>query len=418
MTVTSRMTRRSRGARLLAGLPLLAVLAACEDGLDYDLRGTFGGNSTAAAAQAATTVTRPATDNRGLITYPTYQVAIANRGDKVSDVAARIGLPAEEVARFNGVQPGDRLREGEVLVLPRRAPDTVFSAASTPGSVDIEALAGSAIENSPASSPNPGSVTTTELQPAPKPQVIQPAQVQDGPEPLRHKVKRGETAYTVSRLYQVPVKSLAEWNGLGSDFAIREGQYLLIPLKGTPAPAAAAPSAAPVAAAAPAASAITAPGEGSPTPVPPSASAPLPDEKVAPAAEAQTGLPTVDVPEPTRASAAAMSYPVSGKILRTYKKGKNEGIDIAADAGAPVKAAEGGTVAAITADANKVPIIVVRHDSKLLTVYANVDQITVNKGDKVKRGQKIAQVRDGSTPYLHFEVRDGFESVDPLPYLQ
>ena len=50
MTVTSRMTRRSRGARLLAGLPLLAVLAACEDGLDYDLRGTFGGNSTAAAA--------------------------------------------------------------------------------------------------------------------------------------------------------------------------------------------------------------------------------------------------------------------------------------------------------------------------------------------------------------------------------
>ena len=363
-------------------------------------------------------MTRPATDNRGLITYPTYQVAVANRGDKVSDVAARIGLPAEEVARFNGVQPGDRLREGEVLVLPRRAPDTVASAASTPGSVDIEALAGSAIENSPASSPNPGSVTTTELQPAPKPQVIQPAQVQDGPEPLRHKVKRGETAYTVSRLYQVPVKSLAEWNGLGSDFAIREGQYLLIPLKGAPAPAAAAPSAAPVAAAAHAASAITAPGEGSPTPVPPSASAPLPDEKVAPAAEAQTGLPTVDVPEPTRASAAAMSYPVSGKILRTYKKGKNEGIDIAADAGAPVKAAEGGTVAAITADANKVPIIVVRHDSKLLTVYANVDQITVNKGDKVKRGQKIAQVRDGSTPYLHFEVRDGFESVDPLPYLQ
>lgn len=416
MTVTSRMTRRARGARLLAGLPLLALLAACEDGLDYDLRGTFGGNSTAAAAQSATTVSRPAADNRGLITYPTYQVAVAERGDRVEDVAARIGLPAEEVARFNGVQPADRLRDGEVLVLPRRAPDTVASAAANPGSVDIEALAGSAIENSPASSPNPGSVTTTELQPAPKPQAIQPAQVQDGPEPLRHKVKRGETAYTISRLYQVPVKSLAEWNGLGSDFAIREGQYLLIPLKGAPAPAASdGPEAAAVV---PAAAATTAPGQGSPTPVPPSASAPLPDEKVAAAAEGQSNLPTVDVPEPTRASSAAMSYPVKGKILRTYKKGKNEGIDIAASAGAPVKAAEGGTVAAITADANKVPIIVVRHDSKLLTVYANVDQIAVNKGDKVKRGQQIAQVRAGSTPYLHFEVRDGFESVDPLPYLQ
>ena len=119
-----------------------------------------------------------------------------------------------------------------------------------------------------------------------------------------------------------------------------------------------------------------------------------------------------------RASTAAMSYPVSGSIIRTYKKGKNDGIDITADAGSPVKAAEAGTVAAITADANKVPIIVIRHDSKLLTVYANVDQISIRKGDRVKRGQQIAQVRDGATPYLHFEVRDGFDSVDPMPYLQ
>ena len=42
----------------------------------------------------------------------------------------------------------------------------------------------------------------------------------------------------------------------------------------------------------------------------------------------------------------------------------------------------------------------------------------MNKGDKVKRGQQIAQVRGGIAPYLHFEVRDGFDSVDPLPYLQ
>jgi murein DD-endopeptidase MepM/ murein hydrolase activator NlpD len=414
MTVTSPDFRRSRGLRIAAMLPLAALLAACEGGLDADLRGTFGGFSTTQAAQTAT-ADRPAADTRGLITYPSYQVAVASRGDKVADVAARVGLPAEEIARFNGVQTTDRLREGEVLVLPRRAPDSVASARSTPGSVDIEALAGSAIEASPATSPNPGSVTTTELQPSPNPQAIEPARVQDGPEPLRHKVKRGETAYTISRLYQVPVKSLADWNGLGSNFAIREGQYLLIPLKGAEKPASAA---AVPAAEATAAAATSAPGEGSSTPVPPSAASPLPDQKVAAAAEAQSDLPTVDVPAPTRASTAAMSYPVKGKILRTYKKGKNEGIDIAAAAGAPVTAADGGTIAAITADANKVPIIVVRHDSKLLTVYANVDQIAVNKGDKVKRGQQIAQVRGGSSPYLHFEVRDGFDSVDPLPYLQ
>lgn len=410
MTVTSPLSfRPARGMRLLAGVALLTTLAACEDGLDYDLRGTFGGPSTAEAAKTAT-ADRPAADSRGLITYPTYQVAVANRGDRVGEVASRIGLPAEEVARFNGMKVDDRMREGEVLVLPRRAPETVASAAANGGSVDIQALAGSAIDGAATTSPNNGSVTTTELQPAPKPQTIKPAEVQDGPEPLRHKVKRGETAYTVSRLYQVPVKSLAEWNGLDSTFSIREGQYLLIPLvEGSP------PSA--TAAALPAAT-TTAPGTGSPTPVPPSAASPLPDEKVAPAAEQAADLPTVDVPAPTRASTAAMSYPVSGSIIRTYKKGKNDGIDITADAGSPVKAAEAGTVAAITADANKVPIIVIRHDSKLLTVYANVDQISIRKGDRVKRGQQIAQVRDGATPYLHFEVRDGFDSVDPMPYLQ
>lgn len=50
--------------------------------------------------------------------------------------------------------------------------------------------------------------------------------------------------------------------------------------------------------------------------------------------------------------------------------------------------------------------------------YANVDNIAINKGDKVKRGQTIATLRSGDDAYVHFEVRDGFDSVDPLPYLQ
>ena len=54
----------------------------------------------------------------------------------------------------------------------------------------------------------------------------------------------------------------------------------------------------------------------------------------------------------------------------------------------------------------------------MLTVYANVDKITVKKGDKVTRGQQIAQLRSGDKAYVHFEVRDGFDSVDPLPYLE
>jgi murein DD-endopeptidase MepM/ murein hydrolase activator NlpD len=36
----------------------------------------------------------------------------------------------------------------------------------------------------------------------------------------------------------------------------------------------------------------------------------------------------------------------------------------------------------------------------------------------VKRGQVIATVRAGNPAFLHFEVRKGVDSVDPMPYLQ
>ena len=121
---------------------------------------------------------------------------------------------------------------------------------------------------------------------------------------------------------------------------------------------------------------------------------------------------------PTNSGSSALALPVSGKIVRPYRKGKNEGIDIAASPGTAVNAAEAGTVAAITSDADQVPIIVVKHNNDLLTVYANVQDITVKKGDRVRRGQKIAALRGGDNAYVHFEVRKGFESVDPEPYLK
>ncbi len=407
---SSIVTPARRRARAAALLPFLLLASACAAPLDYDLRGQIGAFNTTTAAQDAT-VNRPAPDARGLITYPSYQVAVATRGDTVADLARRIGLPATEVAKFNGVQTDDVLRKGEVLVLPRRAPDAAPRSGSgprAPGGVDIASLAGSAIDSAPSASPNPGSVTTTTLQKTPT--KVAPAQVQPGPEPVRHKVSRGETAYTIARLYQISVKALAEWNGLDSDFSVREGQYLLIPLKDQAAPAPSESSAV----------AVAAPGAGSATPTPPSATRPLPDETVAPAAAAKAEpAPTVAVEAPTRSSQAAMGYPVNGKIIRAYSKGKNDGIDIAAAPGSAVKAAEAGTIAAITADSNKIPIIVVRHDRNLLSVYANVDGIKVKKGDRVNRGQSIAALR--ATPeeaYVHFEVRDGFDSVDPLPYLQ
>ena len=386
-----RAVSKSAVRRCATGVAALAILVGCEGPLDYDLRGNVGGFSTTEAALAAT-ANRPTPDARGVMTYPNYQVAVARHGDTVGDVATRIGMPVAELARFNGLQPNDSLRDGEVLALPRSV-----GAAS---GVDIASIAGTAIDEVP----DTGSFQTSTLEPVQP--AVAPAPAVAGPEPIRHKVKRGETAYTISRLYQVSVESLAEWNGLGSDFTVREDQYLLIPVKDQSAPRTVTPEVT--------ATAVTQPGEGSPTPTPPSATQPLPDEKVPTAAPA----PDVTAEAPTNSGSSALGMPVSGTIIRAYDKGKNEGIDIAASPGTTVSAAEAGTVAAITADADQVPIIVVKHNNDLLTVYANVKKITVKKGDRVRRGQKIASLRGGDNAYVHFEVRKGFESVDPEPYLK
>jgi murein DD-endopeptidase MepM/ murein hydrolase activator NlpD len=399
----------STHVRILMATVALSALAACGDQpFDLDLRGLSGGFTTADAAVNATD-DRPKADNRGVISYPNYQVAVANRGDTLNDVASRLDLNAAELAKFNGVGADVPLRKGEIIALPRRvaepSPQTggFGTGPIQPQPVDVTTLAGNAINNAPDTTP----VTTATLPTANS----SPVAAQTGLEPIRHKVERGETAFTVARLYQVSAKSLAEWNGLGSDFAIREGQFLLIPVAKQNPPKRQREAA------------ITqAPGKGSPTPTPPSATKPLPkDDTVVAAAKTPkvAPKPVADVgKQAVPAKTAKMTFPVSGSIIREYAKGKNEGINIKGGAGTAVKAAAAGTVAAITKSGDGIPIIVVRHPDNLLTVYANVTDLKVKKGDSVRRGQGIANLRTGDDAYVHFEVRTGFDSVDPLPYLQ
>ena len=382
----------------LIGLSLLA-LSGCVtneiNALDWDLRSGGGLDTTNAARQAS--ANRPAPDARGIISYPTYQVVVGQRGDTVASVAQRIGLDATALARFNGLTTGDTINAGEVLVLPSRVGAGPVPTATTPAAagLDVTSIATTALDR----------VGTTTLPAA------APAPVQPGAEPLRHLVKRGETAFTIARTYNVSARALAEWNGLNADLAVREGQTLLIP---TGAPGARAP------AAPPGTIPVPTPGAGSPTPTPPSATQPLPDEDPAPAAAPAPNTPASPAlsADRTAASGTRMTLPAQGSIIRGYAKGRNEGIDIGAAAGSPVVAAASGTVAAITKDTQQVPIIVIRHADGLLTVYAGVDGITVKKGDAVQRGQKIAVVRAANPAFLHFEVRRGVESTDPSAFLQ
>ncbi|WP_112308924.1 LysM peptidoglycan-binding domain-containing protein [Pseudogemmobacter bohemicus] len=370
------------------------ALAGCVNSskFDWDLRGGPGGTSEE-ARQA--TASRPVPDGNGVLSYPGYQMAQARRGDTVASLSARLGMNSADVARNNALQVNDPLREGELLLLPGRvaaAPQPMIATAP----VDITAGANAALDR----------VESSALPPPTSSAPVATTTPGGGKEPTRHTVKRGETAFIIARAYNISAKSLAEWNGLGADMAIREGQTLIIPVA-----TGAAPNPEPKPAA---------PGAGSATPVPPSASKPLPDEKTTPTGTKPAGTP--DSPDMgtsrTGASASKMAMPASGSIIKGYDKKSNQGINIGAAAGSAVKAADGGTVAAITRDTDQVQIVVIRHSGGLMTVYAGVDQLKVKKGDSVSRGQQIGVVRAGSPSFLHFEVRKGVDSLDPMPYLQ
>ena len=102
----------------------------------------------------------------------------------------------------------------------------------------------------------------------------------------------------------------------------------------------------------------------------------------------------------------------------------HSGTDIAAEHGAPVIAAAGGTVRIAnrewTPGVGYGMYVVIDHGGDVMTLYGHCSEILVAEGDTVTEGQKIAKV--GATgfagqPHLHFEVRKGKESVNPMPYI-
>ena len=353
--------------RLNKFLPFIALagLTACSGNLDFDFRDQFSGLlDTSFAAQGAV-ANRPDPDARGVITFQTYQVVMAKNGDRIGDVAQRVSTDADFLGRYNGISQEAILRHGEIIALPPNI--TTTGAAFVPTVVEISEL----LDRSP------------------------------GAEPTRHKVTEGETAFSIARLYNITVEDLIKWNGLSRQKELRTGQFLLIPkpLKTS--------------------ATVSLPGQGSLTPNPPSSTRAQPATDLQPNVSTQPATPITDLGSQTKASKTDTRFlrPTFGNIIRSYKKGDNEGIDIGVKAGTDVVAADDGTVAAVTKDTNGVPIVVIKHMDGLLTVYTNVDGLAVKKGDRVTRGQKIAKVRAGTPSFLHFEVRKGLDSVDPDDYI-
>lgn len=251
---------------MLAGCAL-AALTACDEPLDFDLRGLADGFNTSQAAIEARTTPKPQADANGIVSYPNYQVVIAQRGDTIASVAARTGLSTSELARYNGIPEDVTLRAGEIIALPRRVDNAApiqSGTIATGEQIDVTSLASQALDE--AESGTTTSTTTTQMTQA------DPSDPIEGMEPVRHQVQRGETAYSIARKYGISVRALADWNGLDANLSVQEGRYLLIPVKASDAPA----------------QDSTPPGQGSVTPTPPSAAEPLPDPEAAAPAPTQS----------------------------------------------------------------------------------------------------------------------------------
>lgn len=137
--------------------------------------------------------------------------------------------------------------------------------------------------------------------------------------------------------------------------------------------------------------------------------------------EPQTTASLPKAEEPA-ASSADFRWPARGRVIAGYAgKGGNEGINIAVPEGTPVKAAEGGVVAYAGSELKGYGnLVLIRHPNGYVSAYAHNGELSVKRGEQVKRGQVVArsgQTGNVNSPQLHFELRKGSTPVDPMPYL-
>jgi murein DD-endopeptidase MepM/ murein hydrolase activator NlpD len=106
-----------------------------------------------------------------------------------------------------------------------------------------------------------------------------------------------------------------------------------------------------------------------------------------------------------------------GVVERGGNDEPHPGIDIAVAVGTPVRAAGGGTVVQAGQDAEYGNFVLVEHPSGYRTMYGHLSRALVARGVRVEPGGVIGLSGNSgrsTAPHLHFEIRRGGQSLDPL----
>lgn len=262
------------------------------------------------------------------------------------------------------------------------------------------------------------------------------------PAPREYRVQPKDTLRAIAMQFETTVNDLVRLNSLTPPYKLKAGQVLRLPSPVDTGDRALVQSAS-FPAAAPVASVPVSKVEREvlSAPLPPktaSASLPQPAVVYTPApppppsakatvqqASATAGASAVKPDIAPDLGKGRFMRPVQGKVISAFgpKPGglHNDGINIQAPSGTPVRAAGDGSVVysgdGLEGYGN---LILIRHADGWMTAYAHLGKTLAAKGDKVKRGQSIGTVGSTGqvdTPQLHFEVRRGTEAKDPALYL-
>ena len=398
------------------------------------------------------------------------------QGESVAALAKRYGVPEKEILKANGLASPGAAQAGQTIIIP------VFSTKSAAANVLTTPTTGAAsivadkTSKIPVPAKAPGQGQGQAILPATvalrdkngkvisdqKLATAAPAKAGQGT-PSSYQVQPGDSLAKIAKKTGVPIDSLKSANGI-VDKPIRVGQTLTLPNANAPAknqtasiPAKAqttasgakgqTASAAPV----PATAATAKPANAKAIPskvvatnnlepdniktgtVPAgketaAATKPVASKAPVTANESVTEAAAKNDPNdvaPEGTGIGKYRWPVRGAVIAGYGSNvdgnRNDGIDISVPQGTPVKAAENGVVIYSGNGLKELGnTVLIRHDDGTVTVYGNADKLNVTRGEKVTRGQVIANSGmsgNASRPKLHFEVRKNASAVNPMTFL-
>lgn len=213
-----------------------------------------------------------------------------------------------------------------------------------------------------------------------------------------HTVARGDTLYSIAWTYNLDVRTLAVANSLVAPYTIYPGQRLLVSETEI---SASALSSVPAIPASPAGESVAV------------ASGQRPQAAIDARRTGSIATRQVD--------GVSWQWPADGRLLSTFSEtGSSRGIDIGGRQGEAVfSAADGDVVYAGSGIQGAGNLVILRHSARHLSAYMHNSTVLVGEGDRVRAGDKIAEMGTGAggRDMLHFEVRVDGKPVDPVRYL-